>query len=312
VRATDPVHRWDARALQNREDWRLDAGPLLERDFDELLAWASDRPEALLTLDVSSLSLPGIDALAARARAALGPLGPGVAWLKGLPRNPEAARLSYFAIGCRLGHPLENYGRLYDIKDQGGSYRNKPVPVSQTRHTTSFHTDSARLETLPRYIGLLCLQDAEGGDSQIASASLVHGEMSREAPELLDRLYRDYVRDIVTPGTQRTNAALLSNRFPIFQTRGGGAAFTLRYMRYWIEKGAERAGIELREEDVAAMDLLDEIFADPSFHAQLHLRPGDALFIDNRDVAHNRTPYEDLPGKKRHLVRMWLAGDRVA
>ena len=34
---------------------------------------------------------------------------------------------------------------------------------------------------------------------------------------------------------------------------------------------------------------------------------GDALFIDNRDIAHNRTPYEDLPGKERHLVRMWLA-----
>ena len=65
--------------------------------------------------------------------------------------------------------------------------------------------------------------------------------------------------------------------------------------------------MELHKDDEAAMDLLDELFADRELHAQLHLHPGDALFIDNRDIAHNRTPYEDLPGKERHLVRMWLA-----
>jgi len=311
VREIDPLHCWDALALQELEGWRLDASSSVERDLDALLTWAEGQRDPLQRLDSASLSLPAIDALAARARAALGPGGPGVAWLHGLPGDPAAARLVYLAIGCRLGSPLENYGRLYDVRDQGGSYLNEPIPVSQTRHTTSFHTDSARLETLPRYIGLLCLQDAEGGDSQIASASLVHEEMQRLAPELLERLYNNYVRDIVTPGTQRTDAALLANRFPVFQTRESGAV-TLRYMRYWIEKGAERAGIALSDEDVTAMDLLDELFADRSLHAQLHLRPGDALFIDNRDVAHNRTPYEDLPGKERHLVRMWLAGDRAA
>ena len=60
------------------------------------------------------------------------------------------------------------------------------------------------------------------------------------------------------------------------------------------------------------MDLLDSLFADESLHAQLHLRPGDALFIDNRDIAHNRTPYEDLPEKSRHLVRMWISDERAA
>lgn len=312
MRATDAIHRWDGRDLQSREDWRLDAAPALEGDMDALLDWAAERPDPLNSLETSSLLLPGFDALAARARAALGPDGPGVAWMHGLPTDPEAGSLAYLALGCRLGRPLENYGRLYDVQDQGGSYLDEPIPVSQTRHTTSFHTDSARRETLPLYVGLLCLQDAVGGDSQLASASIVHEEMRREEPELLARLYRDYVRDIVTPGTERTDAALLANRFPVFQERAGGDALTLRYMRYWIEKGAERAGLELRAEDVEAMNLLDALLADSSLHAQLHLRPGDALFIDNRDVAHNRTPYEDLPGKSRHLLRMWLAGDRAA
>jgi len=305
--STSAHHTWSKDELQRLENWRLDAGPVLERDLDSLLAWADEVADPLGTLERSSLSLPGFDALAVQASAALGADGPGVTWVRGLPTDPEAARLAYLALGCRLGDPLENYGRLYDVVDQGGSYLDKPIPVSQTKHTTSFHTDSARRETLPRFVALLCLQDAIGGDSQLASASEAHERMRREAPELLERLYQDYVRDIVTPGTERTDEALLANRFPVFEARRGGAALNLRYMRYWIEKGAERAGLELDSRDVEAMDLLDSIFADDSLHARLHLRPGDALFIDNRDIAHNRTPYEDLPGKSRHLVRMWIA-----
>jgi len=300
-------HAWSGDELLEREDWRIDATPALERDLDTLLSWASERDDPLATLEASSLALPSFDALAARARTALGASGPGAAWIRGLPVDPEAARLAYLALGCRLGAPLENYGRLYDVRDQGGSYLDKPIPVSQTRHTTSFHTDSARRETLPRIVSLLCLQDAEGGDSQLASASLVHEKMRREAPELLERLYHDYIRDIVTPGTTPTDGALFANRFPVFEARDDGAALTFRYMRYWIEKGAERAELELDARDIEAMDLLDSLFADRALHAQFHLRPGDALFIDNRDIAHNRTPYEDLPGKSRHLVRMWLA-----
>ena len=129
---------------------------------------------------------------------------------------------------------------------------------------------------------------------------------------LLERLYRDYVRDIFTPGTEPSDEALLANRFPVYESRRNGTAITFRYMRYWIEKGAERAGLELDLRDVEAMDLLDSLFADESLHAQLHLRPGDALFIDNRDIAHNRTPYEDLPEKSRHLVRMWISDERAA
>ena len=245
--------------------------------------------------------------MAARTRVALGPQGPGVAWLRGFPVGPEAAKLAYLALGWRLGTPLDNYGHLYDVRDEGGSYFDKPIPVSQTRYTTSFHTDSARRETLPICVGLMCLQDALGGDNQVASAALVHERMCSEVPELVEHLYRDYVRDIVTPGTEPTHTALLANGFPVFQKRDGGEAITLRYMRYWIEKGAERAGATLERGDIEAMDWLDAAFADETVHSQFHLEPGDLLFVDNRDIAHNRTPYEDLPGQRRHLVRLWLA-----
>jgi len=305
------AHSWVGEQLLAREDWRIDVGSTLDRDIGALLAWAEGREDPAAALEASSVDLPGFDALAARALEVLSDAGPGAAWIRGLPTETGAARLAYIAIGCRLGEPLENYGRLYDVVDRGSSYLDKPIPVSQTRDTTFFHTDSARRETLPRYIALLCLQDGEGGDNQLASASYVHDRMMREAPELLERLYQEFVRDIVTPGTQRTDAALLANRFPVYEARDDGAKLVFRYMRYWIEKGAENAGLELDARDLEAMDLLDSIYGDPAVHAQFHLSPGDALFIDNRDIAHNRTPYEDLPGKNRHLVRLWISNDQA-
>ncbi len=83
-------------------------------------------------------------------------------------------------------------------------------------------------------------------------------------------------------------------------------------MRYWIEKGAERAGTSLERGDIEAMDWLDTAFADETVYSRLHLEPGDILFVDNRDIAHNRTPYEDLPGKRRLLVRLWLKAPPTA
>lgn len=309
--ATDTAHCWDRRQLGERDGWQIDSVAALEGDLDRLLNWAESQSTPLATLGAATLELPGFDALAARTLVALGPEGPGVAWIRGFPTDSEVAKLAYLALGWRLGKPLDNYGNLYDVRDEGGSYFDKPIPVSQTRYTTSFHTDSARRETLPVFVGLMCLQDATGGDNQVASAALVHERMSSEAPELVERLYRDYVRDIVTPGTEPTHAALLANRFPVFQQRDGGEAITFRYMRYWIEKGAERAGAALERSDTEAMDWLDAAFADEAVHFQFHLDPGDLLFVDNRDIAHNRTPYEDLPGKRRHMVRLWLKAHPV-
>jgi hypothetical protein len=309
---SDGQHSWTGAELMSDERWRIDATPALESDLAALLAWATEREEPLREIQASSLSLPGFDQVVAQARGALGTDGLGAALISGLPSDPDLAQLTYLAIACRLGDPLKNYGRLYDVRDQGGSYLDAPIPVSQTRHTTSFHTDSARRETLPKIVSLLCLQDARGGDSQLVSASRVHEEMQREAPLLLDRLYQDYIRDIVTPGTESTEEALLANRFPVFQSRRDGTGLNFRYMRYWIEKGAERAGRGLESIDLEALDLLDSLLADRSLYAQLHLQPGEALFIDNRDIAHNRTPYVDHPGKSRHLVRMWLTDERVA
>ncbi|MDE0890953.1 MAG: hypothetical protein OSB14_02060, partial [Planctomycetota bacterium] len=152
VESASAQHSWSRGELTRDERWKIDATSVLEPDLLRLLAWAEERENPLGELKSTSLKLPSFDALAVQARRALGRDGVGAALIRGLPEDPEDARLAYLALGCRLGDPLENYGRLYEVRDLGGSYLDAPIPVSQTRHSTSFHTDSARKETLPRIV----------------------------------------------------------------------------------------------------------------------------------------------------------------
>ena len=59
---------------------------------------------------------------------------------------------------------------------------------------------------------------------------------------------------------------------------------------------------------VEAMDRVDAMCADPTFHLSMTMRPGDMQFVNNYHVLHARDGYaDDRPnGKVRHLKRLWL------
>lgn len=60
---------------------------------------------------------------------------------------------------------------------------------------------------------------------------------------------------------------------------------------------------------IEAMELLESIANDPSFHLQMDFAPGDIQFLNNGAILHAREAYEDHehPDKRRHLLRLWLA-----
>jgi hypothetical protein len=211
------------------------------------------------------------------------------------------------ALGLRIGPLLTNYGRLYDVTDRGEDYRHKAVPVSMTREPTSFHTDSSSKEVEPAHVGLLCLRPAlSGGASLLCSATAVHDEMLATGQADLARLYREFARDVVTPGKERSVDTVRQNRFPIFRRDAASGALVFRYMRYWIERAHEAICEPLEPVERAALDRLDALLADERFVLQIALMRGEMLFLDNRTIAHNRTAYEDARDQKRLYVRLWL------
>ena len=295
---------WTAEEMARTESWKLQAPEGLVRDAGTLSAWAATQVDPVAALRRDLLPLPAVKALAEAVGRELDS-GTGVAWVRGLPPLPEVPlRLLYLALGMELGSVVETYGRLYDVADSGASYRDKPIPVSQTRESTGMHTDSSGKAVCPRVIGLLCIRQApQGGLSRVVSAARAHEQLRASAPGALERLYGEYVRDVVTPGAERDAAHVAANRFPVFSCAG---RLRLRYMRYWIERGHARAGLPLGPEDLAAFDALDARLEDPANVLAFRMAPGEMLFVDNTTTAHDRDAYEDDPAAPRLLVRLWL------
>lgn len=304
---------WCAADLADAAHWTLrtdteGTAEAVAEDLRRLSAWAAGQacPEQAYAPGV--VPLPALEHLAGRARTQVRE-GCGVACLRGLdPQLDDATlRLAYLAIGLGIGDALENYGRLFEVRDRGEDYRSSAVPVSMTRESTSFHTDSSARDTLPDEVGLLCLQEARsGGESLVSSAVSAHDRLSAQAPHCLSALYREYCRDVVTPGTERDAERIRDNRFPVFAVDADGA-LRFRYMRFWIERAHLEIGERLPADAIEAFDRLDALLNDPLLVLRFTLRRGEMLWVDNRSLAHNRTAFVDDPARPRLLVRMWTA-----
>jgi len=221
--------------------------------------------------------------------------------------SPADLTAVYWLVGQLLGRPVEQNVQgtvLYDVRDTGQDVR-YGARFSVTNAESTFHTDNSFGAGVADYVGLLCLNAARsGGDSQVVSGYAVRDDLVARDPraaEVLARPFHVDRRGGLRPGDEPTV------RYPVFGSHGGG--LVIRYLRYWIEVGHEKAGQPLTAEQVAALDALDRAAAEPRMRVEFAMRPGDMLFVNNRWILHNRTAFEDHaePERKRHLVRLWLA-----
>jgi alpha-ketoglutarate-dependent taurine dioxygenase len=213
---------------------------------------------------------------------------------------------AYWLIGQLLGMPFEQNVQgtlLYDVRDIGQDVR-YGARFSVTNAESTFHTDNSFGDDVLDYVGLLCRQPAKsGGESQLVSGFSVAAELRSRHPEAWETLTQPFHVDRrggLRPGDEPTA------RFPVFRVRGND--LEIRYLRYWIEVGHEKAKQPLTAAHIAALDTLDRVAAEPALRVEFTMKPGDMLFINNRWLLHNRTGYEDYaePERKRHYLRLWL------
>jgi hypothetical protein len=96
-------------------------------------------------------------------------------------------------------------------------------------------------------------------------------------------------------------------QMPIINPYGG--YLTTTYNRDFITAAQRFDDVpRLTDQQVEAMDMVDEIADSDSVRIDMDFRPGDMQFIHNHQVLHSRTTYEDYPEpeRKRHLLRLWL------
>lgn len=220
--------------------------------------------------------------------------------------SSEALTAMYWLIGELLGTPIEQNVQgtlLYDVRDTGQDVR-YGARFSVTNAESSFHTDNSFGIEVLDYVGLLCLNTAKsGGESQIVSGIRVLNEIRAKHSDVWKILRQPFHVDRrggLRPGDEPTIC------FPVHS--GDDANPVIRYLRYWIEAGHEKAKQPLTEQQVESLDCLDRVASDPSLRVEFVLRPGEMLFVNNRWILHNRTAFEDYPEpeRRRHYVRLWV------
>ncbi len=236
--------------------------------------------------------------------------GAGCAIVRGFPVDSDGARELYLETAGRLGRvvPQTVSGTLvYSVRDEGYSldrdFGQAGVRTSKTTSAFGFHTDSpSRMAGhTPDVLGLLVLQTARrGGESIFVDGRAVYQAMLAERPDYVERLCRPFAVDRraeLPPG----EAPFLD--VPVFTV---APRFHVRYVRLYIEKGSELAGVALTEFEREALDYFEAVCA--RLAVTMELQRGDIQFLNNVTHLHGRTAYEDFPEpeRKRHYLRIWL------
>lgn len=220
----------------------------------------------------------------------------------------EEVIMAYGLFGAHLGTlvPQNSIGEyLTHIRDDRIEQTGQIKRLYRTRDRQDFHSDAADV------IGLLCMHAAKsGGESKIVSSTMVHDEMMRRRPDLVEELrvplHWDR-QDDHKPG-ERPWFTLA----PIFDLNGEPRIF---YVGWYIRNAQRHADVpRLTDRQLEAMELLESITNDPTFHLEMSFRPGDIQLLNNGRILHAREAYEDweLPEKRRHLLRLWLAAHSFA
>jgi hypothetical protein len=292
-----------------RGDW---IEPLGDAELDELARaaepWlAEDADPSQLTRD--AFPLPR---LAPRLARLSGELlgGRGFALWRGLPVARWGARrsaIAFLGIGAHLGRARSQNAQgdlLGHVRDMGLSSSDPHVRIYQTRERQTFHTDSCDI------VGLLCLKTAKsGGLSALVSSTTIFNEMRRRRPDLLKLLFEPAATDRrgEVPEGQKPYFEI-----PLFNWHQGHLSAI--YQRQYIDSAQRFADApRLTPAHVEALDMFDALTNDPALHMFMEFKPGDVQLVHNHTLLHDRTGFEDWvePGKRRHLLRLWLAADKA-
>lgn len=319
--APTPVHAslfsgpgaWTGNKFKHTSESVYHFRPETLAEIDAIVRQHREKPDGLAR--GGGWPLPSFEADAAGLRNELR-TGRGFVVLRGLPLDrysDEEATSIYWGLGTRFGSPLPQNARgdlLYSVRDEGhvndyGAPRLR-VQVSKTRGALNFHTDGAPawMGVTPDILGLFALGTARsGGASVLVSAQTAHNVIFEERPDCLARLYQAYYFDR-TAETRPGDSAFLCA--PVFRFDG---SLAVRYFRYYMTQGHALAGLVLKDLDLEALDVLEDVMNRPELQAVFEMEPGDIQLVSNFFVLHSRTAYEDHeePERQRHLKRMWIS-----
>ena len=296
---------WVGTELSQRPDWQhtLTADEVAE--IDAALSSIKERGLDLEAVQAKDFPLPSFGHRLRRAQNDL-EHGSGSFFLHGWPVNQYSVddnRRVFWGLSLHLGTPVSqsaNSEKIFDVTDSGFKVGHPKARGPNTRKGLSFHCDRCDV------IGFMCLRQAKvGGENLLVSSAAVHNRILETRPDLLSALYE--------PWYYRTHNVDTSNedpwcKQPIFALHDGKwVAYILRVL---IDRAYEMDELpDMTLVQRQALDVLEEVCADPTLHFRFKQEPGDLLFVNNFVNFHSRTDFEDHEeaDRKRLLFRIWLS-----
>jgi hypothetical protein len=255
------------------------------------------KPEQFRDAVLDAFMLPLVDELKQ---------GPGLVLLSGfdaLGSNLDDWRLAYWGIGSYFGDQVSQSVRgdlLGDVKVRPG---NSGGRVYTSSATVRLHSD--RIDML----SLLCVQNAmKGGENGFASSLAIREIVKRERPDVLKLLERGF-RQSRNGEEQPGQPPITDYRVPVFAEKDGVMSCLLSGNGSLVHQ-RNSVKDDLTENEVEALQYFESVLQRPEIRITVPLQIGEAVFLNNYEVVHARDQFEDSddPAKKRHLLRMWLAG----
>ncbi len=300
----DPAD-WSGADLAASDDWKYVLTSTEIAEIDAAIAGIKARGIEIKDITTEDFPLPILDSRLADLKMQLME-GRGLAVLRGVPVDRytiEQSAIAYWGIALRVGdqvsqnHKGHLLGHVYDLvgPDRGA---NPSIRAYHTSDNLNYHSDSCDV------VVLLCLQKAKtGGFSKVVSTVRVYNEMLGRRPDLVAELVKPWYRDRrgeIPPGKDPWF------EMPVFNFDHG--YFSTSWHNYYIRSAQRFEELpRFTEAQIEALNMMDSLAEE--LHCDMAFEPGDIQFLHNHVTAHGRTKYGDWPepGRKRHLLRFWLA-----
>lgn len=301
---------WRTADVIDDQSWRIDLDDRQRRSIIDATRAAAARGITIAGMTVDDFPLDSmVDAIASWSTTL--ERGCGFLLLRGFPvdaLDDRETELAYFGLGCHLGTPVGQNAQgdlVTHVRDERLPPDAGKVRLYRTRERQDFHTDGADI------IGLLCLhRAARGGESKLVSSWALYNEILDRRPDLLDALYEPMGWD--RQGDVPAGEPAWFSLAPLNDIDGVPRLF---YLGWYIRDSQQHPDApRLSALQLEAMELLEELANDPTFHVEMDFQPGDVQFLNNGRILHAREAFDDHsdPDERRHLLRLWLAAHRFA
>lgn len=295
---------WQGSRWESDQSWIYTLNAAAVGELRRALRAARDAGRELFQIEPQYFPLPTFNEIRDHILADLEG-GRGFALIRGLPvedQSSDAAAMLFWGLGVHLGtpEPQDAAGNLiHHVRDTGRDLSQDDVRKYQTNQDIPFHNDGSDVFLL------LCLRNAKsGGRSRLISSTAVFNEIVHRRPDLTEVLQQPF--DFDARG-QQLDGEPRAQRVPIYNYHEGHLSTV--HKRFYIDLAQRFPEVPpLTAEQTEALDLFDEIAAEPGMCFEFDMQPGDILAASNYDILHCRTAFEDHeePARRRHMMRLWV------